>query len=97
MALVGFVLGYLAFGATSLRSDVYSRTIGLVLLVPGIIVVLMLAHIAVGLDSPETAFVISAGQAMAHLAIGATLRAEAESADSEEMEAEAASDATARG
>lgn len=97
MALAGFVLGYLALGAASLRSDVYPRTIGFVLLVPGIIVVLMLVHVAAGLDSLGTAFVISAGQAMAHLAIGATLRAEAESADSEEMEAEAASDATARG
>lgn len=97
MALVGFVCGYLAFGAASLRSDIQSRTVGLVLLVPGIIVVFMLAHIAAGLDSPATAFVVSAGQAMAHLAIGATLRAEAESADSEEMEAEATSEATARG
>lgn len=97
MALIGFVLGYLAFGVASLRSNVYSRSIGIVLLVPGIIVILMLAHIAAGLDSLETAFVISAGQAMAHLAIGATLRAEAKQADYEDIEGETASDATARG
>lgn len=95
LTLVGFVLGYLALGVASLRSGVYSRWTGLALLVPGLIVVIMLAHIAAGLDSPGTAFVISAGQAMAHLAIGATLRTESESADRED--AEPAADATAQG
>ena len=74
--LVGFILGYLSFGIASLRSDTRSRLVGLVLLVPGIIVVLMLAHIAAGYASDLTAFVISAGEAMAHLAIGAALRTE---------------------
>jgi hypothetical protein len=74
LPLVGFILGYLSFGAASLRSGVYSPSVGLVLLIPGVIVVLMLAHIAAGFASDLTAFVISAGEAMAHLAIGATLR-----------------------
>lgn len=95
MALVGFVLGYLAIGAAVLYSNAYSRRLGLVLSVPGVIVLIMLAHIAAGFDSPETAFVISAGQAMTHLAIGATLRAEAEVADDEEVDAEADADAAA--
>jgi hypothetical protein len=95
MAVGGFVGGYLASGAAALGSDDRSRTVGLALLVPGLIVVLMLAHIAAGLDSPGTAFVISAGQAMAHLAIGQTLRTDAESADREEAETPA--DATAKG
>lgn len=97
MALVGFVLGYIAFGAASLRAGALSRTTGLALLVPGAIVVLMLAHIAAGLDSPATAFVISAGQAMAHLAIGATLLAEGESTETEDAEPSPDSDAIARG
>lgn len=84
MAVVGFLVGYLAIGVAVLRSAAYSRTVGLLLLVPGIIIALMLAHIAAGLDSPETAFVVSAGQAMAHLAIGSTLRAKAVGADSDE-------------
>lgn len=84
MAAVGFVLGYLAFGVASLRADTHPRVVGLVLLVPAIIVVLMFAHVFAGLDSPGTAFVISAGQAMAHLAIGATLRTKSTSTEGEE-------------
>lgn len=74
LALVGFLVGYFCFGIASLRTDQYPRTVGLVLLVPGIIVVLMLLHMAAGYASDLTAFVISTGQAMAHLAIGASLR-----------------------
>lgn len=97
MTLIGFVVGYLAFGVASLLSGRSARITGLVLVVPGVIVVLMLGHIAAGLDSEGTAFVISAGQAMAHLAIGATLRSEADSADLEEAESDAPTDATAKG
>lgn len=97
MALVGFVFGYLATGTAVLRSDVYPRLYGLVLLVPGVVVVLMLVHIVAGFDSLETAFVISVGQAMTHLAIGATLRADGEAADGEEVDAEADADAAASG
>lgn len=72
-AATGFILGFLLLGIASLRTDVHSRTVGLVLLVPAIIIVLMFAHIILGYDSPETVFVISGGQAMAHIAIGASL------------------------
>lgn len=95
MGVAAFVLGYPVVGAAALRSDALSRTAGFALLVPGLIIVLMLAHMAAGLDSPRTVFVVSAGQAMAHLAIGQTLRSEAEAADRDE--AEAATDATAKG
>lgn len=86
MGLAGFVVGYPAVGVAVLQSDIYSRIVGLLLLVPGIIIILMLAHIAAGLDSPNTVFVVSAGQAMTHLAIGATLNVEAESEEREEGE-----------
>lgn len=74
LALVGFVLGYLSYGVAVLRTGLYSKAIGIGLLVPGVIVVLMFVHIAAGYASDVTAFVISAGEAMAHLAIGASLR-----------------------
>lgn len=99
MTLVGFVVGYLAFGVAALRSEAYSGRSSLLISVPGFVVVLMLVHIALGWNSPSTAFVISAGQAMAHLAIGASLRAGAESAEreGEDVEGEPAPDATAKG
>lgn len=73
LPLVGFILGYFSFSIAIFRTDRYPRRIGFVLSVPEGIVVLMLVHIAAGYASPTSAFVISAGEAMAHLAIGATL------------------------
>lgn len=73
-ALGGFLLGYLSVGAAILRTGCYTKTIGFLVCIPGIIVVFMVAHIAAGVASELTAFVISAGEAMAHLAIGATLQ-----------------------
>lgn len=72
--LVGFVVGYLSIGGAVIRGRERSRTLGLLLLVPGIIVVVMVVQILMGWTSQLQAFVISAGEAMAHLAIGATLR-----------------------
>ncbi len=84
LAAAGFFLGFLLLGVASLRSEVYSRTVGFVLLVPAIIIGIMIAHIALGYDTPETAFVISGGQAMAHLAIGASLHTKTDSTDRKE-------------
>lgn len=95
MAASGFVVGYLAIGVAVLRSGTYTRIVGLLLLIPGVIIVLMIASIVAGLASPESVFVVSAGQAMTHLAIGATLHVESETADREA--AESATDATAKG
>lgn len=78
--LIGFIIGYLAFGIASLRSHVYSLRLGLLLLLPGVITILMLASILTGhpiLSRFQTVFVVSAGEAMAHVAIGTTLRSEA--------------------
>lgn len=95
MAAGGFVVGYLAVSIAVLKTGVYSRTVGFLLALPGVIIVLMFATIALGVVSPESVFVVSAGQAMTHLAIGTTLNSEAGSAPQEE--AEAAVDATVRG
>lgn len=74
LPLAGFVVGYLSIGVAVLRGRVRSRMLGLLLLVPGIIVLVMVVQILMGWTSELQAFVISAGEAMAHLAIGATLR-----------------------
>jgi hypothetical protein len=89
LALIGFVGGYLALGIASLRADVYSRTVGLLLLAPGIIVVWMIWTMVAGYADELTAFVVSAGEAMAHLALGVTLRTESSATD----RAESATDA----
>lgn len=84
LPLVGFIPGYFCFGIASLRSNVYSRRAGLLLLTPGVITVLMLVSIVTGhplLDRFQTVFVVSAGEAMAHLAIGATLQTEASASE----------------
>lgn len=86
MAASGFIVGYLAVGIVVLRSGVYSRTVGLLLVLPGVIIILMFATIALEIASPASVFVVSAGQAMTHLAIGSTLRAETESTGQEEAE-----------
>jgi len=77
--LIGFVVGYLSIGIASLRTDAYPRLVGLLLLVPGIIVVVMIIQILAGWTSELQAFVISAGEAMAHLAIGATIKTKSDS------------------
>lgn len=66
MAAVGFILGYFAFAAAVLRSNSLPKIIGLVLLVPPIVIVFMIAHLAVGMDSPGSVFVVSAG----HVVLG---------------------------
>lgn len=86
LPLVGFLGGYLSFGLASLRSAAYSQSISVLLLLPGLIVVVMLVHIVAGYASDLTAFVISAGEAMAHLAIGASLRTKSEG-DSQDVSA----------
>lgn len=87
LPLVGFLVGYLSSGIAALRSDAHSQTVGLLLLIPGIIVILMLGSIFTGhplLSRFQTVFVVSAGEAMAHLAIGATLRTGSPPADIKE-------------
>lgn len=64
LPLVGSIVGDLSFGVASLRSDTYPLSVGL-LMTPGLIVVVMLVHIVAGYASAFSAFVISAGEAMA--------------------------------
>lgn len=89
MAAIGFVVGYLAVGIVVIQAEVYSRAVGLLLLLPGVIIILMFASMATGVASPGSVFVVSAGQAMTHLAIGSTLKGETASADGKEAESSA--------
>lgn len=74
--VIGMIPGFLAFGVASLRSDVHSTAVGLLLLAPPAIFAVMLAGAATGHASAWSAFAISAGQAFAHLAVGYVLRTE---------------------
>ena len=75
LSIIGMVLGYLSMGTASLRSDVYSRRLGLVLLVPGIVfVVLLVGLFTVGIG--QWAFIFSGTEAAAILGIGYLLRTE---------------------
>lgn len=69
------ILAYLLFGVTSLRVDVHSRSVGVLLLAPAAVFLTLM----VGVQSPAipatetTEFVIDSGHALAHLAIGTAL------------------------
>ncbi|QLG51067.1 hypothetical protein [Natrinema halophilum] len=74
MAAIGMISGYLTFAVAVVRSDVHSRMLGLLLLVPLAIFATMLTTSRVGFFPQELAFAISSGQALAYLAIGYILR-----------------------
>lgn len=92
MGILAFVAGYPLVSVAVLSSGTYTRTVGLLLLAPAVIIVFMLATIVTNLVSPATVFVVSAGQAMTHLAIGSTLKIQTDSTD--RNEAESPTDAT---
>lgn len=87
--IFGVVLGYLAFSVAGLRTDTVSRTTALVLLTPVLVMVVNLGVGLAGYGSPAGQFVVATGFAVAHLAIGATLRAEDGSTGSTEPAPEA--------
>lgn len=72
--IVGVVLTYVLFGLASLRAGVHSRSIGLLLLMPPVLMGGMLAGAAVMGYSAIGAFVIGGAQALVHLTIGGVLR-----------------------
>lgn len=86
VAGITMVLAYVSFGVASLRSDAHSRTLGLLLLTPPTIFGVMAAGGAIGYTPAWSAFVLGSGQALAHLAIGFTLRSHTEPTDREELE-----------
>ncbi|WP_255149192.1 hypothetical protein [Halorarius halobius] len=85
LLLLGIVLGFLTAGGTCLKTSTWSRRVGVLLLAPaGVFVVNMVRVATLGSTTPTWApFVLGGGQALALLAIGYTLRAEASPADGE--------------
>lgn len=79
---IGMLAGFLAFGVASLRTGGRSRAVGLLLLVPPCVFAVMVTQAVLfarfGVFSAAvmewSAVAISGGQALAHLAIGVTLR-----------------------
>jgi hypothetical protein len=74
LILLGFVVGFPAFGVASLRTGVHSRIAGLALLTPVFVTAMNLGIVAAGLTSPTARFLVSGGYALAHLAIGVAIR-----------------------
>ncbi|ADB60800.1 hypothetical protein Htur_1915 [Haloterrigena turkmenica DSM 5511] len=72
--LVGSVLGFVAFGVASLWTDAYSRTLGVLLLVPAILVATNILRFVAGLEAATLTLAIVIGDALAMLAIGYVLR-----------------------
>jgi hypothetical protein len=72
--LLGQFLGYTPFGVASLRTELHSRTVGLLLVAVPVLLVALLVTLATGYASPVTAVVFDIVTALLHLAIGVTLR-----------------------
>lgn len=82
--IAGLAFGFFAFGLATLRSDAYSRTIGLLLLAPSIIFVTNIVRLVVrgpGNAGVEVDAIFASGQAVVILAIGYLLRRESPPTD----------------
>lgn len=72
--LGAFTVAYLLFGLASLLGNRHSQTISALLLAPPLLFIVMVVIAAIAGDSAVGAFLVGAGLAVAHLAIGLTLR-----------------------
>jgi hypothetical protein len=90
--ILGMALAFLAFGVASLRSAVYSRVVGLLLLVPAVIMGLNVGIVVAGYASPEGRLLVNGLWTVTYLAIEVTLRTEGGAID----RSDPTPDATAR-
>lgn len=76
--VVGLILGYFVFATVSLRTNAYSRALGLLLLAPAIVFAVDIAapEIIGSIPSRSAKPVVTGVQALSHLAIGFRLRSE---------------------
>lgn len=72
--ILGSILGFLSISVASLRTDVHSQTVGVLLLIPPAMVLLNIATGIAGIDSTTVTLGIVLGDALAMLAIGYVLR-----------------------
>lgn len=70
---LGFLIGFPSFGVASLRTNVYSRRVGLLLLAPILVMAANFAIVGGGYTSPLGRLVVSSGDALIILAIGVAL------------------------
>ncbi|MFB6301546.1 MAG: hypothetical protein ABEH78_01595 [Haloferacaceae archaeon] len=75
LIFTGAVVGYPAIAAAGLRTNAYSRTLGVLLLVPAILFVAVLGLIAPGIPA-WVGPIVGSGHALSLLAIGYVLRTE---------------------
>lgn len=68
------VLAYVLFAAASLRADVHSPTVGVLLLAPAATFLGLMVGVAALPPAESLEFVVDAGHSLGHLAIGAALR-----------------------
>lgn len=83
------ILAYISFGIGSLRGGVHSRAVGIALLVPAVPFVTLIVGVAILGPVEWTEFAIDGGHALAHLAVGVTLRTRGLSANRAEPAVEA--------
>lgn len=74
--IVGSVLGFVTFGAASLRAGVHSRTFGILLLVPPLLVVTNIVRFIAGVESTTVTLAIVILDGLAMLVLGYVLRSE---------------------
>jgi hypothetical protein len=76
--IIGLVLGFFVFGVGTLRTDMYTRHLGVLLLVPAVVFAVNLVRVGVlGAWTPSWApFLLGSLQALTMLAIGYSLRVE---------------------
>lgn len=81
--LVGLttILAYVLFGVASLRAGTHSRVVSIVLLVPAVPYFTLIVGMAVLGPVQGMEFAIDSGHALAHLAVGITLRSRDAPAD----------------
>jgi hypothetical protein len=74
--ILSVILAYLIFSGAGRRTDIVSQCTGLALLTPVLVMFMNLGIVAAGLGSLVGQFAVASGFALAHLAIGSTLRIE---------------------
>lgn len=74
--IIGSVLGFLTFGAATLRTDAFSRSVGVLFVALGLVPVVNILSTAAGIESLTKTLAIVVGLALVNLALGYLLRIE---------------------